>query len=110
LGLTLVLIATPAAQAKERRVLLVGEYNGVPGQFTSIQAAVDATRPLLSKRVYKEAWQMDEVLAEIRRESGTHFDPELVAAFLRLAPHLNSELSASFAREKSSATPRPVAA
>jgi hypothetical protein len=45
LGLTLGLIATPAAQAKERRVLLVGEYNGVPGQFTSIQAAVDATRP-----------------------------------------------------------------
>jgi len=37
--------ATAAAQAKERHVLLVGEYHGVSGQFTSIQAAVDAASP-----------------------------------------------------------------
>ena len=45
LGLVLGLTVTSAAQARERHVLLVGEYNGVAGQFTSIQAAVDAAQP-----------------------------------------------------------------
>jgi len=45
LGLALCLALASAAQARERHVLLVGEYNGVPGQFTSIQAAVDAAQP-----------------------------------------------------------------
>jgi hypothetical protein len=33
--------AAPAAP----RVLLVGSYQGIPGQYSSIQAAVDAARP-----------------------------------------------------------------
>jgi hypothetical protein len=44
LGLLLAL-AVASAAAAERHVLLVGEYNGVPGQFSSIQGAVDAARP-----------------------------------------------------------------
>ncbi len=35
----------PLAQARERHVLRVGEYNGVPGEFSSIQEAVDAAHP-----------------------------------------------------------------
>ena len=38
-------VAAPAAQATEHHVLLVGEYNGIPGQYSSIQAAVDAAHP-----------------------------------------------------------------
>lgn len=45
LSLTLGLVVTSAAQAKQHHVLLVGEYNGVPGQFASIQAAVDTAQP-----------------------------------------------------------------
>jgi putative two-component system response regulator len=88
------------AGTKGREIPLVGR----------ICAVVDVYDALLSKRVYKEAWGMDETLAEIRRESGSHFDPELVSAFLRLAPELNNELRASYAREKSSSTAQPVAA
>jgi response regulator RpfG family c-di-GMP phosphodiesterase len=31
--------------------------------------------------VYKAAWDESKVLAEIERESGRHFDPELVEIF-----------------------------
>src|SRR5207302_1467891 len=36
--------AQPAAQPAAR-VLRVGTFHGIPGQFTTIQAAVDAARP-----------------------------------------------------------------
>jgi CHASE2 domain-containing sensor protein len=73
-----------------------------------ICAVVDVYDALLSKRPYKEAWQMDDVLAEIQRGSGTHFDPALVAAFLPLAPHLTGELHASFLRDRSALTVGPA--
>ena len=48
-----------SAQAGERHVLLVGEYNGIPGQYSSIQAAVDAAHPgdwiLIGPGDYKQA-------------------------------------------------------
>jgi putative two-component system response regulator len=69
---------------------------------------VDVYDALLSKRAYKDAWQMEDVLAEIERGSGTHFDPNLVAAFLNLAPALQGELQASLARETRTAVGRPV--
>jgi len=77
---------------------LAGEAIPLVGR---ICAVVDVYDALLSKRSYKEAWRMDDVLAEIERSSGTHFDPELVGAFLRLAPRLDDELQASFSRERS---------
>jgi hypothetical protein len=43
-GAALWLIAPPAL-AQARQVLRVGTYNGVAGQYTSIQAAVDAAKP-----------------------------------------------------------------
>jgi hypothetical protein len=55
-------------------------------------------------RVYKDAWEMDEVLAEIRRCAGTHFDPELVSVFLGMAPHLGEDMHASILAEKASRT------
>lgn len=64
-----------------------------------ICAVVDVYDALLSQRPYKEAWPLDEVLEEIRRNSAVKFDPELVSAFLALAPRLTDELSASFERE-----------
>ena len=82
---------------------LKGEEIPLVGRICAIVDVYDA---LLSKRSYKEAWRIDDVLAEIERGKGTRFDPELVSAFLRLAPQLTDELHASFKREDAHFTPR----
>ncbi len=49
--------------------------------FGRIVAIADVYDALSSKRVYKQAWNEAEVLANIEDESGRLFDPELVEAF-----------------------------
>ena len=73
-----------------------------------ICAVVDVYDALLSKRPYKEAWQVHDVLVEIQRTSGTHFDPALVDAFLEFAPSLDHELQSSFIREPTIAPTHPA--
>ncbi len=61
-----------------------------------ICAICDVFDALVSPRPYKEAWGVDEALAEIRRSRGSHFDPQLVDVFLNLVPsllHLYAEQS-----------------
>jgi HD-GYP domain-containing protein (c-di-GMP phosphodiesterase class II) len=77
---------------------LAGEEIPIEGR---ICALVDVYDALLSPRSYKGAWSLDEVLAEITRGSGTHFDPDLVLAFLRIVPRLDGELRESVTRERS---------
>jgi len=48
-----------------------------------IMALADVYDALISKRVYKEALSHSRVLEIIRSESGSHFDPDVVDAFLR---------------------------
>ena len=72
-----------------------------------ICAVVDVYDALLSKRPYKDAWLVQDALAEIQRNRGTHFDPALVDAFLEFAPSLNEELQSSFMRESMIAASRP---
>lgn len=60
-----------------------------------ICAVCDVYDALLSKRSYKQAWTPRAALAEIKRGSGSHFDPELVDAFLLMAPNLTGELEAT---------------
>jgi putative two-component system response regulator len=57
---------------------------GIPlaGRICAICDVFDA---LTSARPYKEAWSTEQALAEIGRQSGTQFDPELVATFSRIA-------------------------
>ncbi len=47
-----------------------------------IFAVADALDALLSDRVYRKAVSLDEAVAEIRRNSGTQFDPAIVNVFL----------------------------
>ena len=49
--------------------------------FGRIVALADVFDALSCARVYKEAWSEDQVLDTIRKDSGTHFDPELVDIF-----------------------------
>jgi len=58
-----------------------------------IFAIVDVFDALTSKRPYKESWTMPEAIAMLERDSGSHFDPQLVKVFVRLAPDLYQEIS-----------------
>ncbi|MBF0194045.1 MAG: DUF3369 domain-containing protein [Magnetococcales bacterium] len=49
-----------------------------------IVAVADVWDALLSDRPYKKPWTMENAIAEIKRCSGSHFDPDVVAAFLEL--------------------------
>ena len=51
---------------------------GIP-IFARIVAIADVFDALISPRVYKRAWSVDESLRAIAAESGTHFDPRLAA-------------------------------
>jgi putative two-component system response regulator len=45
-------------------------------------AVVDVWDALTSDRPYRPAWSQEKVLEYIREQSGKHFDPQVVAAFL----------------------------
>ncbi|WP_448206417.1 DUF3369 domain-containing protein [Azospirillum sp. sgz302134] len=47
-----------------------------------IVAVADVYDALLHRRPYKEAWELDAVVDLIRNESGKHFDPRVVDAFI----------------------------
>ncbi len=49
-----------------------------------IFAVCDVDDALISERPYKKAWSHEEAVLEIERESGHHFDPGVVGAFLSL--------------------------
>lgn len=49
-----------------------------------IVALADVYDALISHRVYKAAWAQNEAIQYIRDAAGTHFDPELVDAFLEI--------------------------
>jgi HD-GYP domain-containing protein (c-di-GMP phosphodiesterase class II) len=49
-----------------------------------IMAVADVFDALVSKRSYKEPFSFDEAVSIIERESGTHFDPTVVRAFMNV--------------------------
>jgi len=53
-----------------------------------IIALCDALDTMLSTRPYKQGWSLEEVIAELVRCRGTHFDPRVVDAFLELKHEL----------------------
>jgi HD-GYP domain-containing protein (c-di-GMP phosphodiesterase class II) len=50
--------------------------------FGRIVAVADVYDALSSRRSYKKSWEGDRILEEMQRLSGTHFDPEMIDAFL----------------------------
>lgn len=65
-----------------------GYPNGLAGEDIPIEgrilAIVDVFDALTHERPYKSAWSVEEALAEIKNQSGRHFDPRVVEAFLVL--------------------------
>ncbi|HYG90475.1 MAG TPA: HD domain-containing phosphohydrolase [Azospirillum sp.] len=60
---------------------LKGDAIPLSGRIVAVADVYDA---LLHRRPYKEAWDHRDVLVLIRREAGTHFDPAVVDAFLKV--------------------------
>jgi response regulator RpfG family c-di-GMP phosphodiesterase len=58
--------------------------------FGRIVAISDVYDALCSRRIYKEAWDENHVLEEIRSLSGKHFDPEIVEAFFACLDSIKS--------------------
>ncbi len=58
---------------------LVGEEIPIAGRLMALADVYDA---LISQRVYKSAYPHNEAVEKIRKERGTHFDPEVVDAFV----------------------------
>ena len=55
-----------------------------------IVAVADVFDALSHKRCYKEAWSIEDAFAEIQNSSGTHFDPEVVLAFIQVKDRICS--------------------
>jgi putative two-component system response regulator len=51
-----------------------------------IVAVADVFDALTSKRPYKEAWSIEDSIAEIRKGAGRHFEPRLAALFEQILP------------------------
>ncbi len=53
-----------------------------------LAALADVYDALTHARAYKHAWTHAEAVLEIERTSGTHFEPRMVTAFVKLVDHL----------------------
>jgi HD-GYP domain-containing protein (c-di-GMP phosphodiesterase class II) len=63
-----------------------------------ILAVADAVEALASDRPYKRGMSPDEILAELRKSAGTHFDPVMVDAFIRVIEREGQEFIVNSAR------------
>ncbi len=61
--------------------LLKGEEIPVEARITSIVDVFDA---LISPRCYKKAFSVNKALEILKKDAGTHFDPELVDCFMEI--------------------------
>jgi HD-GYP domain-containing protein (c-di-GMP phosphodiesterase class II) len=67
-----------------------GEEIPLAGRIVAIADVFDA---LCSRRVYKEPWDEEAVLLEMRKLSGTKFDPELMDIFFEVLPNIKQTQS-----------------
>ena len=56
-------------------------------------AVVDVYDALMNDRPYRRAWPRDRVLAHLQAETGSHFDPEVVQAFLAMLGEETTEVT-----------------
>ncbi len=66
-----------------------GYPQGLAGEQTPLEARIlavcDAVEAMASDRPYQRAMSLEEIIVEIQRGRGTHFDPILADVFIRIA-------------------------
>jgi len=90
-------LASAAPSLKEALPVILHHHeridgNGYPGGLTGsdiplearVVAVADVWDALTSDRAYRKGWSPDIALAHIRDGAGTHFDPQVVDALVRL--------------------------
>jgi response regulator RpfG family c-di-GMP phosphodiesterase len=66
--------------------------------FARILAVADVFDALIHKRCYKEPWLLEDILKLFKNETNKHFDPEVIAAFMKRLDEIiqiNNELTNS---------------
>jgi len=56
--------------------------------YARITAIADVFDALISKRPYKEPMKVSDAINIIKEESGEHFDPDVVEAFMKAMPNI----------------------
>jgi HD-GYP domain-containing protein (c-di-GMP phosphodiesterase class II) len=96
--LALVQMAEEVARTHHERWDGTGYPNGLKGEEIPLAGRIcsvcDVFDALVTARLYKPAWSVDEAVAELRRLSGSVFDPRLVEIFVSLVPTLDADLLA----------------
>ncbi|WP_411824125.1 HD domain-containing phosphohydrolase [Leptospira sp. 'Mane'] len=64
---------------------LKGEKIPLEGRIIAVADVFDA---LTTVRPYKKAWEISDAIDFLRKESGTHFDPELTELFIKVMPEI----------------------
>ncbi|TGN11081.1 HD domain-containing phosphohydrolase [Leptospira ilyithenensis] len=64
---------------------LKGEKIPLEGRIIAVADVFDA---LTTVRPYKKAWEIPDAIGFLRKESGTHFDPELTELFIKVMPEI----------------------
>lgn len=71
-----------------------GYPEGLSGTAIPLQARIcavaDVFDALVSRRVYKESWDFTRARKTIEQSSGSHFDPDIVTAFISVLPEIQS--------------------
>ena len=68
---------------------LSGDQIPLPARIFAIVDVWDALR---SDRPYRKAWSLEKTIAHIQKQSGSHFDPQVVNAFLDMIQELPPQL------------------
>jgi diguanylate cyclase (GGDEF)-like protein len=84
-----------------------GYPDGLKGEEIPITARVlavaDVYDALTSTRSYRTAWTHDRAVEELQKNSGTHFDPTIVAAFLSVVDKVRATMADGLLLETSNA-------
>ncbi len=89
-----------------------GYPNGLAGEAIPLGARIiavaDAMSAMIGHRRYRQEDPWEEAVAEINRCRGSHFDPAVVAAFLRVAEDVGNKIAARpVACQKATPPPAP---